>query len=182
MNRYIDKKSKKWWSKKSRFNTGPIDPEDQIENEAVKMEDFINSAPTHKESSEYGKAKTINTIEEKNKDIVFNNNIEKSAQKNVNINMNRSIFSESKPILETKKEENNSEISKWDKLKLLKLQEKLIDSSYTSESFFTFLNNNYNIMDFTTIFNNVSNFPEIIKSLITSSTPCRKLIQKRVMR
>ena len=77
MNRYIDKKSKKWWSKKSRFNTGPIDPEDQIENEAVKMEDFINSAPTHKESSEYGKAKTINTIEEKNKDAVFHNNIEK---------------------------------------------------------------------------------------------------------
>ena len=95
----------------------------------------------------------------------------KSAQKNVNINMNRSIFSESKPILETKKEENNSEISKWDKLKLLKLQEKLIDSSYTSDSFVTFLNNNYNITDFTIIFNNVSNFPEIIKSLITSSTP-----------
>ena len=76
------------------------------------MEDFKNSEPTHKESLEYGKAKTINTIEEKNKDNVFHNNIEKSTQKNVNINMNRSIFSESKPILETKKEENNSEISK----------------------------------------------------------------------
>lgn len=171
MNRYIDKKSKKWWSKKSKFNTGPIDPEDQIENEVVKMEDFKNSEPTHKESLEYGKVKTINAIGEKNKDTVFHNNIEKSAQKNTNINMNRSIFSESKPILETKKEENNSEIAKWDKLKLLKLQEKLIDSSYTSDSFITFLDNNYNIMDFTTIFNNVSNFPEIIKSLITSSTP-----------
>ena len=76
------------------------------ETEIVSLKDQIKVLEDKVSSSE-----TLLT-EEKNKNTVFDNHIQTPVQKNNNINMNRSIFSESKPILETKKEENNQKVTK----------------------------------------------------------------------
>ncbi len=158
MNKYIGKKNRKWGNKKAKINTEPFDVEEnkELENESVNLSDFASNEPTYKE-----------TITKEESNSQFNH-----STKEGEINTSRSIFSENKSEYNKfSKDKNDSESLKWDRLKLLKLQEKLIEGSYTSDSFFVSLENNYNVLDFSTIFSETANPSEIFKTLITKTTP-----------
>ncbi|MBD5423493.1 MAG: hypothetical protein HDR43_03275 [Mycoplasma sp.] len=171
MNRYIKRKGLDP-NRKSRFNTKPINISDDIvENESIKE-------LTYKENADF----------DKNNNVLFN-----YAQENNNTKESNSNFYENSKFYEYQNNdssnnvvvENNNENNdlNWDKLKLNKLKEKVIESSYINNGFFTNLENNYDVLDIYEIFNNFNNAKnktdlEPIKTLINSSTPISINIEK----
>ena len=165
-NRYLKRNKKNEKNKTSRFDTGPIDLEN-VEGEEV-MEDYkFDAEPTHAEMSDKKSNSDIDGVDLKLQ-------VQEKEQFSSPTKQYRSVFS-SEQSDEFTKEENQFVVEdkelKWDKLKLIKLRDKIVEASYLDNSFFSYLKNNYNILDFYNIFKEQNNFSDILKSLITKTKP-----------
>lgn len=167
MNKYIGKKEKKWKKKSSKIQTDQIEVKELDENSShdeINLDDFKKSEPTYSETLD------------KNPELAHQydyNFVPKNPSLDGELNTKRSVFNDSQSIQsnEYDKSINTSVNSNWDRLKLMKLKQKIIEASYVSDSFITYIENNYNILDLSLLFKEKQSFSDILKLLIQSHSP-----------